>query len=73
MRYPKLASLLIGTALAIGLGAGAQAAPFGYSRIPIEATTPSDGLVIKAVTRAGVAHRSSRRTARRVVRRHTYY
>jgi hypothetical protein len=70
MSSPKLASLLVGTVLAIGLGAGAQAAPFSYSRIPIEATASSGDLVIKTVTRAGVAHRSTRRTARRVMRRH---
>ena len=32
----------------------------------------SDGLIVKAVTAVGVAHRSNRRTARRVNRRHSY-
>lgn len=29
----------------------------------------SDGLIVQVVTRAGVAHRSARRTTRRVIRR----
>jgi hypothetical protein len=52
--------------------ASAQAAPMTYSRVTAEKMTFSDGFVVKAVTRAGVAHRSARRTARRVNRRHAY-
>ena len=65
----KLAALLLGAALLIGFGVSAEAASLGYSRAAIES---SEGVVVKAVTRAGVAHRSARRTARRVTRRHSY-
>ncbi|MGA8825771.1 MAG: hypothetical protein WB613_23395 [Pseudolabrys sp.] len=65
----RLAALLLGAALLTGFGFSAEAASLGYSRA---AVTPSEGVVVKAVTRAGVAHRSTRRTARRVMRRHGY-
>jgi hypothetical protein len=68
MRFSKFAWLLVGTALAVGLTVGAQAAPITYSRAAVDAAT--DGFIVKAVTRVGVAHRSVRRTTRRVVRRH---
>lgn len=68
MCFSKFAGLLFGTTLAVGLTVGAQAAPISYSRAAIEAAT--DGLVVKAVTAVGVAHRSARRTTRRVERRH---
>jgi hypothetical protein len=68
----KLAGFFVAAALAIGLAGGAEAAPFSYSQLGVEAAGLSDGLVIKAVTRVGVAHRSVRRTARRVNRRHGY-
>jgi hypothetical protein len=66
----KFAPLFLGAALLVGFGVSAESASFGYSRAAIE--KPSERLVIKAVTSAGVAHRSSRRTARRVNRRHSY-
>ena len=65
----RLAALLLGAALLTGFGFSAEAASLGYSRA---AVTPSEGVVVKAVTRVGVAHRSARRTARRVHRRHGY-
>ena len=65
----KLAPLLLGVVLLIGFGVSTEAASLGYSRA---AVAPSEGVVVKAVTRAGVAHRSARRTARRVNRRHSY-
>jgi hypothetical protein len=72
MSYPKLVGLFFGSVFAIGVGSvGVQAAPFSYSRAAVEVVA-SDGLVVKTVTRAGVAHRTARRTTRRVVRRHRY-
>ena len=65
----KLAALLLGAGLLIGFGVSSEAASLGYSRAAIE--TPSE-FVVKTVTRVGVAHRSARRTARRVNRRHSY-
>jgi hypothetical protein len=66
------AGAAFGAALAIVLSANAQAAaPISYSRATAE-MVGSDGLVVKAVTRAGVYHRSARRTSRRVYRRHHY-
>jgi hypothetical protein len=64
----KLAGLLFGAVLTIGINEGAEATPLSYSRDAVE-IAPSDGPVIKTVTRAGVAHRSARRTSRRVMRR----
>ena len=65
-----IATAALGAALAIGLSTHAQAlAPANYSRALTETVT-SDAVVEKAVTAVGVAHRSSRRTARRVNRRH---
>jgi hypothetical protein len=67
-----LATVVLGAALAIGLGTQARAAaPVNYSGACAEVFA-SDGLVQKAVTRAGVYHRSARRTSRRVYRRHHY-
>lgn len=72
MGYLKLAGLSIAAALVLGLGSGAKATPLSSSSAGVAACEVSDGLVIKALTRAGVAHRSARRTARRVNRRHGY-
>ena len=63
-----LAGLLLGATLVIGAVNGAAAAPMTFSQAGAEAASSSD-LVIKTVTAAGVAHRSTRRTARRVYRR----
>jgi hypothetical protein len=66
------AAAVLGAVLAIGLGAQAQAAaPGNYSRACTEVVA-SNGLVQKAVTAAGAAHRSARRTSRRTSRRHSY-
>lgn len=73
MRLAILAGTVAGTVLVFGFAASAQAAPLSLSRAGAEATPCVETPVIKAVTRAGVAHRSTRRTARRVTRRHTYY
>ena len=64
--------LLMGLSIAASLlsfAPIAQAAPIVASPV---AVTASDGLIVKAVTAVGVAHRSTRRTARRVNRRHGY-
>lgn len=47
----------------------AEASPIAASPSAVTISN-SDGPVVKVVTRAGVAHRSTRRTARRVNRRH---
>ena len=63
--------LLAGMALAASLlnfAPVAEAAPIAAAAAA-SAVSASDGLVVKTVTRAGVAHRSTRRTARRVNRR----
>lgn len=70
MSPTKLAGLLAGAALAFGFVTTAQSAPSAYSRTGVEVTTSVEAPVVKAVTRAGVAHRSARRTARRTTRRH---
>jgi hypothetical protein len=67
-----LASAALGLAFAAGLSTHARAAvPANYSQACKEVAASND-LIQKAVTRAGVAHRSARRTARRVNRRHAY-
>jgi hypothetical protein len=68
-----LAGAVLGAALAAALSASAQAAPMTCSRVTAEQISVSGGFVQKAVTRAGVYHRSARRTSRRVYRRHHYY
>jgi hypothetical protein len=68
---PKLAGMLFGATLAIGLGVDVQAAPMSYSRAPVGETI-SVGPIVKTVTAAGMTHRSARRTARRTSRRHAY-
>jgi hypothetical protein len=63
--------LLAGVAIAASLlsyAPIAEAAPIVASPAAM-AVSASDGFVVKTVTRAGVAHRSTRRTARRVNRR----
>jgi hypothetical protein len=71
MRILKLISLTFAGMLLASLTPGAQAAPAAYSSAVAETAVCGD-MVVKAVTRAGVAHRSARRTSRRVVRRRTY-
>jgi hypothetical protein len=68
MKNLKWVGLLLATGFAMAMVPAAQAAPAPYARAVAE--TASSHLVTKAVTRAGVAHRSARRTTRRVVRRH---
>lgn len=62
----------VAATLAIVLIGAASAAPSSYAQIRVDASKLSASLIHKTVTAAGVAHRSSRRTARRVVRRHGY-
>lgn len=64
----KLLEFMVAATLVLSFEPPAEATPAAG---PIGVSV-SDGLVVQAVTRAGVAHRSARRTARRVVRRHTY-
>jgi hypothetical protein len=66
-----LASAALTMAFAAGLTHAQAAVPANYSEACKEFLVAND-LIQKAVTRAGVAHRSARRTARRVYRRHGY-
>jgi hypothetical protein len=63
--------LLIGASLLIGYEPVAEAMPTAAPGAAA-AISSMDGHVVKALTRAGVAHRSTRRASRRVVRRHGY-
>lgn len=58
------------------LGVVALLAEPTFAGVAIPAPSPADATVgvapTQVVTRAGVAHRSSRRTSRRVNRRHSY-
>lgn len=53
----------------VGFAPVAEAAPIIAAPVASSVVSGAEGLVVKTVTRAGVAHRSSRRTARRVYRR----
>jgi hypothetical protein len=68
MTRKKFLGLLIGASLLIGYEPVAEAMPVAAPE-SVVGISSSDGLVVQAVTRAGVAHRSARRTTRRVVRR----
>jgi hypothetical protein len=70
--FHAAAAVVFGALLAAAFGSNAQAAPLTNSRVITEQAV-SDGLAVKAVTRAGVYHRHARRTSRRVYRRHHYY
>ncbi len=68
MNWYKILGLAIGVSLLFGYEPSAEAAPVS---VPSRAViSNSDGIVVQAVTAVGVAHRSTRRTARRVNRRH---
>ena len=68
MTRSKILGLAIGASLLLGYEPVADAAPV---TIPSSATlSNSDGMVVKTVTAVGAVHRSARRTARRVNRRH---
>ena len=67
MTRSKILGLAIGASLLLGYEPVVEAAPVS---VPSSATlSSSDGMVVKTVTAAGAAHRSARRTARRVNRR----
>ncbi|BDV34540.1 hypothetical protein [Methylocystis iwaonis] len=70
MKRRHILGLLIGASLAIGFEPVAEAMPAATPGIA--AAGVSNAPVVQVVTRAGVVHRSTRRTARRVERRHTY-
>jgi hypothetical protein len=65
-RLKTLAGMALAVSL-LGFAPVAEAAPIAAA--PVASAVSADGLVVKTVTRAGVAHRSTRRTARRVNRR----
>jgi hypothetical protein len=69
MKRKQILGLLIGASLLIGYEPVVEAMPAAMPNSAVGISN-SDGLVMQAVTRAGVAHRSARRTTRRVVRRH---
>jgi hypothetical protein len=69
MQRKQILGFLIGASLMVGFEPVAEAMPAAMPGNAAEAAI-SDGLVMQAVTRAGVVHRSTRRTARRVTRRH---
>jgi hypothetical protein len=67
MKTKHSLGLLIGALLFFSFGPAAKAMP---APGPAKATefSASDGLIVKAVTAVGVAHRSARRTVRRTAR-----
>ncbi|HXY59811.1 MAG TPA: hypothetical protein VEH76_14680 [Methylocystis sp.] len=69
MKSGTFLGLLIGASLLIGYEPVAEAMP---AAAPGNATeiSSADGLVVKTLTRAGIHHRTVRRTSRRVARRH---
>jgi hypothetical protein len=71
MTRTQILGLAIGATLLFGYEPIAEATPMAAPPSAVVISN-SDGLVVQAVTRAGVAHRSTRRTARRVGRRHGY-
>ena len=68
MTRTQLLAFAIGASLFFGFEPTTEAAPLSAPSIPV--ISSSDGPVVQVLTRAGVAHRSARRTARRVHRRH---
>jgi hypothetical protein len=71
MRKIKMIMGLSVAASLVSFAPIAEAAPIVVAPTAVTASG-SDGLIVKAVTAVGVAHRSTRRTARRVNRRHGY-
>ncbi len=71
MKRRQILGLLIGASLAIGFEPVAEAMPAATPGSAAEIGV-SNAPVVQVVTRAGVVHRSTRRTARRVERRHAY-
>jgi|GEM_PF-1830903 hypothetical protein len=69
--FVTAAGALSAAILAAAFGTSTQAAPAAHSQ-PLAQGLALSAPVEKAVTRAGVAHRSARRTSRRVYRRHHY-
>lgn len=71
MQRKQILGLFIGASLVIGFEPVAQAMPAATPGSAVEVGV-SNGPIVQVVTRAGVVHRSTRRTARRVERRHVY-
>ena len=65
----RILGLAIGASLLIGYEPAVEATPM-IAPPSVVGISNSDGLVVQVLTRAGVAHRSARRTTRRVIRRH---
>lgn len=71
MTRTKLLGCALAASMLFGFEPIAEATPAAAPPSAV-GVSASDGLIVQALTRAGVAHRSARRTSRRVVRRHTY-
>jgi hypothetical protein len=69
MTPAKILGLAIGASLLFGFEPVAEAVPMAAPPSAV-AISNSDGPIVQVLTRAGVAHRSARRTTRRVIRRH---
>jgi hypothetical protein len=70
MTRTKLLGLAVAASLLAGYEPIAEASPIAAP--PSEFISNLNGPLVQIVTRAGVAHRSARRTSRRVARRHGY-
>lgn len=65
--FKRLAGMALAASL-LGFAPIVEAAPIVAAPVA-SSVSSAEGLVVKTVTRAGVAHRSTRRTVRRVGRR----
>lgn len=73
MAFRISSGFCVEAAMALGQTVGTHTGPLGNVQPSLDAAQLSSGLVIKTVTAVGMAHRSARRTARRVHRRHGYH
>jgi hypothetical protein len=71
MSRTRIVGFAIAASLLFGYEPAAEAAPLAAPPSSV-GISDSDGLVVQALTRWGVARRTTRRTARRVYRRHVY-
>jgi hypothetical protein len=67
----RIIGFAIAASLLLGYEPAAEAAPLAAPAGAL-GISESDGLVVQALTRWGVARRTTRRSARRVYRRHVY-